>query len=42
VVAAVAARHTPVIVDIVFTGIEEFAAPTTGFVTDQACGSTQS
>ena len=42
VVAAVAARHTPVIVDIVFTGIEEFAAPTTGFVIDQACGSTQS
>jgi predicted Co/Zn/Cd cation transporter (cation efflux family) len=42
VVAAVAARYTPVIVDIVFTGIEEFAAPTTGFVIDQVCGSTQS
>lgn len=45
VVAAVAARHSPVIVDIVFTAIEEFAAPTTGFVIDalcdQACGSTQ-
>ena len=46
VVAAVAERHTPVIVDIVFTAIEEFAAPTTGFVidavVDQACGSTES
>ena len=42
VVAAVAARHTPVIVDVVFTAIEEFAAPTTGFVVDQACGSIQS
>jgi hypothetical protein len=46
VVAAVAARHTPVIVGIVFTAIEEFAAPTTGFVieavVDQACGSTRS
>ena len=34
VVAAVAARHAPVIVDVVFTAIEEFAAPTTGFVID--------
>jgi predicted Co/Zn/Cd cation transporter (cation efflux family) len=34
VVAALAARHTPVIVDIVFTAIEKFAAPTTGFVID--------
>ena len=42
VVAAVAARHTQVIVDMVFTAIEEFAAPSTGFVIDQACGSTQS
>ena len=46
VVAAVAEGHAPVIVDIVFTAIEEFAAPTTGFVidplVDQACGSTQS
>ena len=33
-VAAVAARHAPVILDIVFTTVEEFAAPTTGFVTD--------
>jgi predicted Co/Zn/Cd cation transporter (cation efflux family) len=42
VVAAVASRHAPGIVDIVFTAIEEFAAPTTGFVVDplvdQACG----
>jgi predicted Co/Zn/Cd cation transporter (cation efflux family) len=42
-VAAVAARHTPVILDLVFTTVEEFAAPTTGFVVDalvdQACGS---
>ena len=46
VVAAVAERHTPAIVDIVFTAIEEFAAPTTGFVVDplvdQACGITRS
>jgi len=42
VVAAVAARHKPVIIDIVFTAIEQFAAPTTGFVIDLACGSTQS
>jgi cation diffusion facilitator family transporter len=42
VVAAVANRHAPVIVDMVFTAIEEFAAPTTGFVIDQACGSTES
>ena len=42
VIAAVAQRHTPVIIDMVFTAIEEFAAPTTGFVVDplvdQACG----
>jgi hypothetical protein len=42
VVVAVAARHTPIIVDIVFTAIEDFAAPITGFVVDQACGSTLS
>jgi len=42
VVAAVAARHAPVIVDIVFTAIEEFAAPTTGFVIDLPVGATQS
>jgi cation diffusion facilitator family transporter len=46
VVAAVAERHTQAIVDMVFTAIEEFAAPTTGFVIDavveQASGSTES
>jgi predicted Co/Zn/Cd cation transporter (cation efflux family) len=46
VVTAVAQRHAPVIVDIVFTAIEEFAAPTTGFVVDplvdQACASSGS
>ena len=42
VVAALAARRAPVIVDIVFTAIEEFAAPTTGFVIDQAASSTRS
>jgi predicted Co/Zn/Cd cation transporter (cation efflux family) len=42
VVAAVGARHTPVIVDMVFTTIEEYAAPTAGFVIDQAWGSIQS
>jgi len=31
VVAAIAARHAPAIVDVVFTAVEEFAAPTTGF-----------
>jgi len=31
IVAAVTAGHGPAIVDVVFTGIEEFAAPTTGF-----------
>jgi predicted Co/Zn/Cd cation transporter (cation efflux family) len=30
-VAALAARHAPVIVDVVFTAEEAFAAPTTGF-----------
>ena len=32
VIAAIATRHAPVIVDIVFTAVEELAAPTTGFV----------
>lgn len=31
-IAAIAERHAPVIVDIVFTATEELAAPTTGFV----------
>lgn len=31
IVAAVVAEHGPVIVDVVFTGIEAYAAPTTGF-----------
>jgi predicted Co/Zn/Cd cation transporter (cation efflux family) len=31
VIAALAARHAPVIADVVFTGVEAFAAPTTGF-----------
>ena len=31
VIAALAARHAPVIVDVVFTGVEGFAAPTTGY-----------
>lgn len=40
VVAAVAERHTPVIVDLVFTVIEEFAAPPRAVdpLVDQACG----
>ena len=32
VIAAIATRHAPVIVDIIFTAVEELAAPTTGFV----------
>jgi predicted Co/Zn/Cd cation transporter (cation efflux family) len=32
VVEALARKHAPIIVDIVFTTIEEYAAPTTGFV----------
>lgn len=32
VVGALARKHAPIIVDIVFTTIEEYAAPTTGFV----------
>ena len=32
VIAAIATRHAPVIVDMVFTTVEELAAPTTGFV----------
>jgi predicted Co/Zn/Cd cation transporter (cation efflux family) len=31
VIAALAARHAPVIVDVVFTGVEAYAAPTTGY-----------
>jgi cation diffusion facilitator family transporter len=31
IVGAVAAAHAPAIVDVVFTGIPEFVAPTTGF-----------
>ena len=42
VVGAVAAQHAPVIVDVVFTTIEEFAAPTMGFVIDLPVGATQS
>ena len=34
VVAAVVERHAPAIVDIVFTAVAEFAAPTTGFAID--------
>jgi len=34
-VAAVADQHTPIILDIVFTAIDEFAAPTTGFNVSQ-------
>ncbi len=37
-VAAVAGRHAPVILDIVFTGVEDFAAPTTGFVAGSPAG----
>lgn len=32
VIAALAKRHAPAIVDVVFTGVEAFAAPTTGYV----------
>jgi cation diffusion facilitator family transporter len=32
VVAALVPRHAPVVVDVVFTAVEDFAAPTTGFV----------
>ena len=32
VIAAIAGRHAPVVVDIIFTALEELAAPTTGFV----------
>lgn len=32
IVAALAADHTPIIADVVFTAVDEFAAPTTGFV----------
>ena len=31
VIAALAARHAPVVADIVFTGVEAFAAPTAGY-----------
>ena len=30
-IAALAARHAPVVADIVFTGVEAFAAPTAGY-----------
>jgi hypothetical protein len=30
--------HAPIIVDVVFTAIEEYAAPTAGFVAGQASG----
>ena len=31
IIAGLAARHGPVVVDVVFTGVEAYAAPTTGF-----------
>ena len=33
VITALAARHGPAIVDVVFTAVEDYAAPTTGFRT---------
>lgn len=36
VIVTLAGRHAPVIVDMIFTTVEEFAAPTTGFAADQA------
>lgn len=33
---ALASRHAPVVVDVVFTVVHEFAAPTTGVVTRPA------
>lgn len=33
VIAALAARHAPVVVDVVFTAVEAYAAPTTGYTT---------
>jgi predicted Co/Zn/Cd cation transporter (cation efflux family) len=38
VIDALIAAHAPVIVDVVFTAIEEYAAPTAGFVAGQASG----
>jgi predicted Co/Zn/Cd cation transporter (cation efflux family) len=35
VIRALAARHAPVIVDVVFTAVEEYAAPTAGYVVGQ-------
>jgi hypothetical protein len=35
-VAAVAGRHAPAVVDIVFTAVEEFAAPTKGFAVERS------
>jgi cation diffusion facilitator family transporter len=38
VIDALVAAHAPVIVDVVFTAIEEYAAPTAGFGVSQASG----
>jgi predicted Co/Zn/Cd cation transporter (cation efflux family) len=38
VIDALVAAHAPVIVDVVFTAIEEYAAPTAGFGAGQASG----
>jgi hypothetical protein len=38
VIDALVAAHAPVIVDVVFTAIEEYAAPTAGFGAVQASG----
>lgn len=32
VIAALASRHAPAVIDVVFTAVESFAAPTTGYV----------
>ena len=31
VIAALTARHAPVVVDVVFTAVEAYAAPTAGY-----------
>jgi predicted Co/Zn/Cd cation transporter (cation efflux family) len=36
IIDALASRQAPVVVGVVFTAVDEFAAPTTGFVTRPA------
>jgi predicted Co/Zn/Cd cation transporter (cation efflux family) len=38
VVGALAARHSPIVVDIIFTAVPELAEPTSGFAVDLAWG----